>query len=119
MDSTSQDREGAGQLARVDRMGKGALPGVLAALMALTSDAVLTLDGDARILTANAQAEALTELTLDELVARASATYSSTPTTPRTPGPTSRCCPRMARSPSCRVGLPRAGRQPWPRAATA
>ena len=58
MDSTSQDREGAGQLARVDRMGKGALPGVLAALMALTSDAVLTLDGDARILTANAQAEA-------------------------------------------------------------
>lgn len=68
MDSTSQDREGAGQLARVDRMGKGALPGVLAALMALTSDAVLTLDGDAHILTANAQAEALTELTLDELV---------------------------------------------------
>ena len=68
MDSTSQDREGAGQLARVDRMGKGALPGVLAALMALTSDAVLTLDGDARILTANAQAEALTELSLDELV---------------------------------------------------
>ena len=68
MDSTSQDQQDAGQLARVGRMGKGALPGVLAALMALTSDAVLTLDGDARILTANAQAEALTELSLDELV---------------------------------------------------
>lgn len=67
MDSTSQGQQASSQLARVDRVGKGALPGVLAALMALTSDAVLTLDGDARILTANAQAEALTGLSLDEL----------------------------------------------------
>ena len=67
MDSTSQGQQASSQLARVDRVGRGALPGVLAALMALTSDAVLTLDGDARILTANAQAEALTGLSLNEL----------------------------------------------------
>lgn len=68
MDSNSAGQGADARLARVDRVGRGALPGVLAALMSLTSDAVLTLDGDARILTANARTEALTGLSLDELV---------------------------------------------------
>ena len=55
-------------LSSVERVGTAAVPGVLATLMDLTSDAVLTLDASGRILTANAQAASLTELSADELV---------------------------------------------------
>ena len=54
-------------LARVDGVGRQAAPGVLSTLLALTSDAVLSFDGSARILGSNGQAEALTELSADEL----------------------------------------------------
>lgn len=66
--STAPGAPAPASLARVDRVGAAAVPGVLATLMDLTSDAVLTLDGSGRVLTANAQAEQLTELDSNELV---------------------------------------------------
>lgn len=55
-------------LAKVEHLGRAAAPGMLAALMSLTTDAVLAFDGAYRILAANPQAEALTGFAADELV---------------------------------------------------
>ena len=55
-------------LAKVEHLGRAAAPGMLAALMTLTTDAVLAFDGAHRILAANPQAEALTGFSADELV---------------------------------------------------
>lgn len=49
-------------------VGRSALSGAYAALMALTSDAVLVFDGTCRVLAANKQAEQLTGFKQEELV---------------------------------------------------
>ena len=67
LSTTRATRPAQTALSRVERVGAAAVPGVLATLMALTSDAVLTLDANGTILTANAQAALLTELSQDEL----------------------------------------------------
>ena len=67
LSTTRATRPAQAALSRVERVGAAAVPGVLATLMELTSDAVLTLDANGTILTANAQAALLAELSQDEL----------------------------------------------------
>ena len=55
-------------LAKVDHVGRAAMPGVLAALMALSTDAILVVDGVGRILSANPQLASLSGLDANELV---------------------------------------------------
>ena len=55
-------------LAKVEGLGRSAIPGILSTLMRLTSDAVLVFDGQARIIACNRQAEALSGFTAAELV---------------------------------------------------
>ena len=57
----------AGTLAKTGAAGRAAVPGLFAALMALTSDAVLVFDSLGRVLSANPRAEELSGLTLAEL----------------------------------------------------
>ena len=54
-------------ITKLEGVGRSAVPGMLSTLMALTSDAVLAVDGLGRILAANGQAEALTGLAAHEL----------------------------------------------------
>ncbi len=55
-------------LAKVDHVGRAAMPGVLSALLSLTSDAVLVVDGAGRIIVANGQVESLTGFEAGRLV---------------------------------------------------
>ena len=57
-------------LATVEHVGRAAAPGVLTALLSLTTDAVLVIDGAERIISANSQAEILTGCKAAELVGK-------------------------------------------------
>ena len=54
-------------LAKVDHVGKSVVPGVLSALLSLTSDGVLVLDAAGRIITANSQVQSMTGMAPQEL----------------------------------------------------
>ena len=57
-------------LATVEHVGRAAAPGVLTALLSLTTDAVLVIDGAERIISANSQAEILTGYKAAELAGK-------------------------------------------------
>lgn len=58
-------------LAETRALGQGSVSGILAALMALTSDAVFIFDGSLQVLSVNAQAEQLSGFSRAELVGKA------------------------------------------------
>lgn len=55
-------------LTKVDHVGRAAMPGVLAALMALSTDAILVVDSVGRILSANPQMASLSGMDANKLV---------------------------------------------------